>query len=112
MIEAPPGRQLAYTLPAVQWFISQVVASYVPGCELTSWYRSPSHNRSVGGAADSQHLLGLGVDFAGDKWARAELELRARAHGLTPVLEGDHLHLQAFPPGFLRSQGYGWLFSV
>lgn len=30
---------------------------------ITSGYRSPNHNRAVGGAANSTHLTGLGADF-------------------------------------------------
>jgi Peptidase M15 len=30
---------------------------------INSWYRPPSVNRAVGGVADSQHILGWGVDI-------------------------------------------------
>lgn len=30
---------------------------------ITSWYRDPVSNQNVGGARDSQHLLGWGVDL-------------------------------------------------
>ena len=30
---------------------------------ITSGYRSPAHNRAVGGATNSTHLNGTGVDF-------------------------------------------------
>lgn len=31
---------------------------------ITSGYRSPEHNRSIGGATNSTHLRGLGADIA------------------------------------------------
>lgn len=112
MLEAPPPWQLVYTYPAVRWFLQALADTFVPGVSASSWYRNPSHNRSVGGAADSQHLLGLAVDLVGDRWALASAERMARAAGLTPVYEGSHLHVQLFPAGYLRSQGYGWLFGL
>jgi zinc D-Ala-D-Ala carboxypeptidase len=33
---------------------------------ITSGYRCPEHNRSIGGAKLSQHVLGNAVDIAGD----------------------------------------------
>jgi uncharacterized protein YcbK (DUF882 family) len=30
---------------------------------ITSWYRSVAHNKSVGGASQSKHLDGLAIDF-------------------------------------------------
>lgn len=30
---------------------------------ITSGYRSPAHNRAVGGAVNSTHIRGLGADF-------------------------------------------------
>lgn len=48
------------------------------GLRLTSSYRSPSHNKKVGGSKTSKHMAGTAYDFAGSKkqmdafakWAR------------------------------------------
>jgi hypothetical protein len=66
---------------------------------LTSWGRTISRNRAVGGAARSQHLLWTAADFAGSRSAKLEAMRRARALGLVALDEGDHLHLQRWPAG-------------
>lgn len=71
--------------------------------QLTSWWRSVEENRLVHGHPNSQHLVGLAMDFVGPAWALRIAAHRARDLALTPVSEVDHLHLQMFPPGYLES---------
>jgi len=70
-----------------------------PGRTVTSFYRDPINNRRVGGARFSQHLLALAFDSVGpdDEGARAF----ADALGLVAIREPTHLHVQAFPAGFI-----------
>lgn len=67
---------------------------------ITSWYRSPGHNREVGGAAGSQHLIGTALDLVGPDAARAGEALRAE--GFYVIDEGDHIHAQAFDASVAR----------
>lgn len=69
----------------------------------TSWYRSPERNREVGGARDSQHLFGLGVDLVGDL---ERIERDARAQGLIAKGFSRHVHIQGWPAGVARSSGF------
>ncbi len=61
---------------------------------ITSGYRTPEHNSSVGGAIDSQHMLGTGADikvsgFSGDQLAKV-----AREVGFTGIGIGtDFIHV-------------------
>ena len=112
MIEQPPQRQLRYTRNVVLGFLNRLVPIINRGVEPTSWYRDSSHNRSVGGNADSQHLLGFAVDLAGSRSQLQALARAARSAGLTAVDEGDHVHVQAFPAGVIRGRGYGWLYDL
>lgn len=68
---------------------------------VTNWYRSPQHNRAVGGAPRSQHQLGAGVDFVFPRGLENEAVRRLRAQGFTVFNEGDHIHAQAYPAGTL-----------
>jgi uncharacterized protein YcbK (DUF882 family) len=61
------------------------------GMNVTSWWRSPWHNREVGGVANSLHMIGLAWDIAP---ASPENYRRLRAMGLKVIDEGDHLHAQ------------------
>lgn len=63
---------------------------------VTSIYRSPAHNRSVGGAPNSYHLVGRAIDIARRPGvAHAEIATALRRAGfvlLESLDEGDHSH--------------------
>ncbi len=98
--------------PAIRTFVSANIAalqhlpqSELSGITLTSWHRTPAMNRNVGGDEESQHLFALATDWGGvsDKIAF----MRAmRDMGLQAIDEGDHVHVQAFRPGVLRTYGF------
>lgn len=73
---------------------------------VTSWWRSPEHNRSVGGVDDSQHLIGTAFDVI----ERPRIAEALRAAGFVVVREPDHLHVQAWPAGYASRvlRGLGW----
>jgi hypothetical protein len=50
---------------------------------LTSAYRSPEHNRRVGGAKNSRHMQGIAFDVRMDNHDPHEFEAAARAVGFT-----------------------------
>ena len=50
---------------------------------LTSAYRSPEHNRRVGGAKNSMHMQGIAFDVRMDNHDPFEFEAAARAVGFT-----------------------------
>jgi len=64
---------------------------------VSSWWRSPQINREVGGAPESQHLLGLAVDVVVGRPGDAVVNLQNA--GLVAVDEGTHVHLQRFTAG-------------
>jgi hypothetical protein len=70
-----------------------------------SWYRCPEHNRSVGGAPDSQHLYGRALDFTVKHLSAREVARRLRRH------LGDLLGGLGSYPGFVhidhRPEGRG-----
>ena len=78
-------------------------ASSAGGIKASSWWRSAPDNAAVGGARESQHLVGLAVDVEAADPARAAASF-SRA-GFTVVDEGSHLHLQTFQPGALARHG-------
>jgi hypothetical protein len=63
---------------------------------VTSTYRSPSHNRAVGGVPNSFHLSGRAIDIArrpGVSHWQIAAELRQAGYNLIESLdEGDHSH--------------------
>lgn len=81
--------------------VSDFAVALVEYCEstggsVTSWKRSVSHNRAVGGVSDSRHLSGLGADVVYDTPIPLVLRLDlARKRGLQLIREVDHDHLQA-----------------
>jgi hypothetical protein len=62
---------------------------------VSSWGRTPKHNKDVGGVENSIHQLWLGCDVVLDdmkKWAPFEKD--AELLGLIPIFELSHYHLQ------------------
>lgn len=69
----------------------------------TSWYRDPVRNRVVGGASQSQHLLGLAADLIPRPGVGMhQLAEAARAAGLVAVPYDRHVHVQAWTRGTAR----------
>jgi len=64
--------------------------------QVTSTYRSPEHNRRVGGVANSYHLRGRAIDIArrpGVSHYQIAAAYRAAGYSLAESLdEGDHSH--------------------
>ncbi len=64
-----------------------------PG-SVTSWIRSPSRNKLVGGAVNSKHLIGLAIDIVLDNPADNFAFIQtAQSMGLWTLDEGDHVHV-------------------
>jgi len=70
--------------------------------QVTSTYRSPQHNRDVGGVANSYHLRGRAIDIArrpGVSHSQIAAAYRAAGYALAESLdEGDHSHFAFGPP--------------
>jgi prophage tail gpP-like protein/uncharacterized protein YcbK (DUF882 family) len=76
-------------------------------CRIASAYRSESCNRKVGGATQSDHLCGVGVDYVGSETQMAALARWATKQGYAMVIYGplkigpseswsghrDHVHI-------------------
>jgi len=79
--------------------------SLFPEAEVTSWWRSPTDNRRVGGNPKSQHLLGFAFDSVLPPHLVEAFVTTARRIGFTAVDEFDHVHLQTFQRGFFDQIG-------
>lgn len=76
---------------------------------ITSAYRTPAHNRKIGGAPDSQHLQGRAIDFKHPTLLPSQvvtLLKQAKAAGALPLLGGlgayrtfTHIDTRQPPPG-------------
>lgn len=70
--------------------------------QVTSTYRSPAHNRRVGGVANSYHLSNRAIDIArrpGVSHGQIAAAYRAAGYSLAESLdEGDHSHFAFGPP--------------
>jgi hypothetical protein len=76
--------------------------------QVTSTYRSPQHNRDVGGVPNSYHLRGRAIDIArrpGVSHSQIAAAYRAAGYSLAESLdEGDHSHFAFGPPKRLGPQ--------
>ncbi len=90
-------------LPAIRYFVSQVYAAWYlagqPDLRLSSWFRTPEQNQTVGGRPQSLHLVALAIDVVGSGAALDAFAAACRQRGLWVVIEVDHLHVQLWPPG-------------
>ena len=75
--------------------------------QVTSTYRSPEHNRAVGGVSNSYHLRGRAIDIArrrGVSHYQIAAAYRAAGYSLAESLdEGDHSHFAFGAPKHHRS---------
>jgi hypothetical protein len=64
---------------------------------FTSAYRTPNHNRSIGGAPQSAHLQGLAVDLSTKGWTKEErrsVMVLARKLGVTGIgVHSNFIHM-------------------
>jgi len=86
-------------------FFFTVLAARPGRLVATSWWRDAQENADVGGHPESQHLVGLGLDFDGPEDELHAFEHRLQTLGISTVMELTHLHTQAFPAGFLSALG-------
>jgi hypothetical protein len=105
MIQSPPQEWLAPLSPLYSYLLGRLsqIGAGDPSMIATSWYRSDSENRRVGGHPESQHLFGFALDVVSEN--PEYVVTSSRSLGLVAVDEIDHVHIQIFPAGFLRSLG-------
>jgi zinc D-Ala-D-Ala carboxypeptidase len=77
---------------------------------INSAYRSPAHNKKIGGARNSQHLLGIAFDVSMANHDPEVFVAAAKACGFTgigwyPPGKGDFIHLDTGKP---RTWGTPW----
>jgi hypothetical protein len=75
---------------------------------LTSAYRSPEHNRAVGGAKNSMHMQGIAFDVRMDNHDPHEFEAAARAVGFTGFGYYPRSGFMHIDTGPARSWGTPW----
>lgn len=75
---------------------------------LTSAYRSPEHNRAVGGAKNSKHMEGIAFDVRMDNHDPHEFEAAARAVGFTGFGYYPRSGFMHIDTGPARSWGQPW----
>ena len=81
----------------VDFLLAVIVFCSRYGGSVTSYGRTPLHNRQVGGAPGSAHQFWLGGDVVytpGTPPPEADAKATARRLGLLLIRESDHDHLQ------------------
>jgi hypothetical protein len=114
--QGPPGPQAPQPVPRQQPPAAQRPGTFsynaVPGARESSGYRTPEHNRRVGGVANSFHTIrdANGNPMASDQVPPPGMsmgafytEMRRRNPHLDVINEGDHVHLE--PRGQSSAQG-------
>lgn len=79
--------------PAQEW-VRRVLGQY-PDLRFTSGYRSPEHNRRVGGVANSGHTRGWKADFVGPSMYEAAKWLKSLGARTLMHDAGSGMHLDA-----------------
>jgi len=100
-------RYLLPWLPLIEGFVGQAVQLPIRDMTVTSFWRNPTHNRNVGGAAESQHIFALAFDVTGTRFQRDQVLKAARARGLVAVENPRKqiVHVQQFQAGALGRAG-------
>jgi zinc D-Ala-D-Ala carboxypeptidase len=65
---------------------------------ITSGYRTPSHNASVGGAKNSYHVKGMACDVRTDEFTPEEIATVARSLGLVARPYDTFCHIDVGTP--------------
>lgn len=92
IIESPDTRTVMVQ-PALIDKLAQLGAIYKDSMIITSGFRTPEHNASVGGKSDSQHLIGAAVDLVPHDGDLERLAHACNTVGFSFVLvESDHVH--------------------
>ena len=71
---------------------------YGASISITSGYRTPNHNASVGGAPNSLHTLGMAVDVAGDDLDRIAKIAMDLGMVVRPYPNKNFVHLDVGKP--------------
>ena len=62
---------------------------------VTSWIRTPTRNKLVGGKPNSKHLSGFGIDIVLDEEEnKGQFLASVKSWGLKYLDEKDHIHIQ------------------